>query len=72
MSFPFPPELEAAEPPEARGLRRDQVRLMVSNYSSGRVQHASFHNLPEFLTEGDVVVINTSRTRNAALLALRG
>ncbi len=71
FEFSLPPELEAAEPPEARGLRRDQVRLMVSNYSSGRVQHASFHDLPEFLTEGDVVVINTSRTRNAALLALR-
>jgi S-adenosylmethionine:tRNA ribosyltransferase-isomerase len=71
FEFSLPPELEAGEPPEARGLRRDQVRLMVSNYSTDRVRHASFHDLPKFLTRGDVLVINTSRTRNAALLAVR-
>ncbi len=66
FDFPLPPELEASEPPEARGLRRDQVRLMVSNYSNGRIQHARFHDLPGFLRAGDVVVINTSGTRNAS------
>ena len=30
LHFELPPELEAGEPPEARGLRRDEVRLMVS------------------------------------------
>lgn len=71
FDFPLPPELEASEPPEARGLRRDQVRLMVSNYSSGRIRHARFHDLPDFLRAGDVVAINTSGTRNAALRAMR-
>ncbi len=71
FEFSLPPELEASEPPEARGLRRDQVRLMVSNYSNDRVRHASFHDLPKFLIRGDILVINTSRTRNAALLAVR-
>ena len=71
FDFSLPPELEAGEPPEARGLRRDQVRLMVSNYSNDRVRHASFRDLPRFLSQGDVLVINTSRTRNSALLALR-
>ena len=31
LDFSLPPELEAHEPPEARGLRRDQVRLLVSS-----------------------------------------
>ena len=30
-AFPLPTHLEAAEPPEARGLKRDDVRLLVSH-----------------------------------------
>jgi S-adenosylmethionine:tRNA ribosyltransferase-isomerase len=71
IEFSLPPELEASAPPEARGLRRDQVRLMVSNYSTDQVRHDRFHHLDEYLSEGDVLVINTSRTRNSALAASR-
>jgi S-adenosylmethionine:tRNA ribosyltransferase-isomerase len=71
LKFSLPPELEASEPPEARGLRRDQVRLMVSNYSTDQIKHASFYDLPKFLNRGDLIVINTSRTRNSALMATR-
>ncbi len=71
IEFSLPPELEASAPPEARGLRRDQVRLMVSNYSNDHVEHTRFYNFHKFLHEGDVLVINTSRTRNSALLATR-
>ncbi|MGZ9166478.1 MAG: S-adenosylmethionine:tRNA ribosyltransferase-isomerase [Anaerolineales bacterium] len=71
IEFSLPPELEASAPPEARGLRRDQVRLMVSNYSTDQVRHARFHHLDEYLSKGDVLVINTSRTRNSALAASR-
>ena len=71
MEFKLPPELEASEPPEARGLRRDEVRLMVSSYSTDEVWHTRFDRLPDFVSEGDVLVVNTSRTRNSALLAAR-
>jgi S-adenosylmethionine:tRNA ribosyltransferase-isomerase len=71
IEFSLPPELEASAPPEARGLRRDQVRLMVSNYSTDQVKHTRFYHLDKYLNEGDVLVINTSRTRNSALLASR-
>ncbi len=71
IEFSLPPELEASEPPEARGLRRDQVRLMVSNYVTDQIRHARFHDLPDFLNEGDLIVLNTSRTRNAAVMAIR-
>jgi S-adenosylmethionine:tRNA ribosyltransferase-isomerase len=71
LAFSLPPELEASEPPEARGLKRDQVRLMISNYSTDQVRHARFDHMHEYLSEGDVLVINTSRTRNSALEAFR-
>ena len=71
MEFSLPSDLEASAPPEARGLRRDQVRLMVSNYSTNQIKHTRFYNIDKYLNEGDVLVINTSRTRNSALLASR-
>jgi S-adenosylmethionine:tRNA ribosyltransferase-isomerase len=71
LSFDLPPELEAGVPPEARGLRRDEVRLMVSYRSTDRVVHTRFHAIGSFLTAGDVVVINTSGTLPAALNATR-
>ena len=69
LQFELPPELEAGEPPEARGLRRDEVRLMVSYLEDDRVVHSRFTDLPEFLEAGDTLVINTSGTMSAALPA---
>ena len=69
LHFELPPELEAGEPPEARGLRRDEVRLMVSYLDDDRVVHSSFRDLPDFLEAGDTLVVNTSGTMNAALPA---
>src|SRR5712692_11840395 len=71
LDFDLPPELEAAEPPEARGLARDEVRLMVSYRADNRVVHTRFRNLGTFLDAGDLLVINTSGTMNAALSATR-
>ncbi|ABG05534.1 putative S-adenosylmethionine:tRNA ribosyltransferase-isomerase [Rubrobacter xylanophilus DSM 9941] len=70
MDFRLPPELEASEPPEARGLERDAVRLMVSRPGGG-VAHARFRDLPRFLEPGDLLVVNTSGTMKAALDARR-
>jgi len=71
LDFVLPVELEAAEPPEARGLARDQVRLMVSHYQDDQIVHTQFRSLPDHLAAGDVLVINTSGTLNAALPAHR-
>ncbi len=71
LDYKLPPELEAAAPPEARGVPRDHVRLMVTNYASGNVQHTRFDHLPDILRRGDVLVLNTSGTRNAALRGVR-
>jgi S-adenosylmethionine:tRNA ribosyltransferase-isomerase len=69
LAFELPPDLEAGEPPEARGLARDEVRLMVSHYRDDRVEHTHFRQLGEHLQPGDLLVLNTSRTMNAALPA---
>ena len=71
LDFELPPELEAGEPPEARGLMRDEVRLLVSYARDDRVVHSRFRDLEDFLKAGDVLVINTSGTMNAALEAER-
>lgn len=71
LDFELPPRLEAREPPEARGLARDEVRLLVAHRREGRLAHARFWELPELLAPGDLVVINTSATLPAALPAQR-
>jgi S-adenosylmethionine:tRNA ribosyltransferase-isomerase len=71
LQFEVPPRLEAYEPPEARGLARDGVRLLVARMRDGRIAHAKFRDLPSFLAPGDVVVVNTSATLPAALSAQR-
>src|SRR6266550_967992 len=71
LDFQIPEELAAHEPPEARGLKRDGVRLMVSRASTNAITHTRFSHLPDFLAPGDVVVVNTSATINAALEAVR-
>src|SRR5258706_7274939 len=65
--FELPPELEASVPPEARGITRDAVRLMVAYKSDNRLVHANFNELPRFLDAGDLVVVNTSGTLASAL-----
>jgi S-adenosylmethionine:tRNA ribosyltransferase-isomerase len=64
----LPAHLEAAEPPEARGLRRDEVRLLVSHVDTDAVAHSRFQELPQWLAPGDLLVVNTSGTLKAALI----
>ena len=69
LAFDLPTRLEATEPPEARGLARDEVRLMVARRSTRDVEHARFRDLPDFLRAGDLVVVNVSATLPAAVPA---
>jgi S-adenosylmethionine:tRNA ribosyltransferase-isomerase len=69
--FVLPAELAARETPEQRGLARDEVRLLVAE--AGReIRHAMFRDLPAFLRPDDLVVVNTSATRPAAVDGRRG
>ena len=67
LDFELPTALEAHEPAEARGIARDQVRMLVGRRESGAVSHHRFADLPDVLDAGDVLVVNTSGTMPAAL-----
>jgi S-adenosylmethionine:tRNA ribosyltransferase-isomerase len=64
-SFDLPDDRAATEPPEARGLARDGVRLLVAD--PGGLHHVTFRDIPRFLHPGDLVVVNTSATLPAAI-----
>ena len=68
-SFAVPAALHAFEPPEASGRARDDVRLLVARGSG--FEHARFRDLGDHLSPGDVVVVNTSATRPAAVDGIR-
>jgi len=55
----------ATTPPESRGLRRDEVRLLVAT-GDGIVETA-FRDLTDHLEPGDLLVVNTSATLAAAV-----
>jgi S-adenosylmethionine:tRNA ribosyltransferase-isomerase len=63
--FQRPPGSDATEPPEARGLARDAVKLLVAG--PGGISHARFADLGDHLRPGDLVVVNNSATLPAAV-----
>lgn len=67
--FTLPSASAAGEPPEARGLRRDAVRLMV--VEGEQTRHVRFHDLPAQLRAGDLLVVNTSAALPAAVDGVR-
>jgi S-adenosylmethionine:tRNA ribosyltransferase-isomerase len=71
LDFYLPNELNASLPPEERGIRRDHVRMMMLDRSYGKIQHDLFFHLPEHLQQGDLVILNNSRTIPAVFKAKR-
>src|ERR1700716_3823000 len=67
FTFSLPPELSAKEPPERRGIRRDQVRLLVIDRATGEIEHSRFDNIDNYLRTNDLLVFNSSRTLPASL-----
>ena len=67
FTFVLPPELSAKEPPERRGIRRDQVRLLVIDRATGHIEHTRFDKIDKYLRPGDLLVFNSSRTLPASL-----
>jgi S-adenosylmethionine:tRNA ribosyltransferase-isomerase len=71
LAFELPSQLEATVPSEARGLTRDEVRLMVADRRRQTIVHARFHELAELLDPGDLIVVNVSATLPAAVAGTR-
>lgn len=62
--FDLPKDLIAQEPCEPR----DAARLMCLGRASGELRHAVFHDLPELLMPGDLLVVNNSKVLPARLI----
>ena len=67
-----PVRQEAHEPPEVRGLGRDDVAMLVATRHDLELVHSRFRELPRFLSAGDLLIVNTSATLPAALEARLG
>jgi S-adenosylmethionine:tRNA ribosyltransferase-isomerase len=67
FTFVLPPELSAKEPPERRGIRRDQVRLLVIDRATGKIEHSQFDKIDNYLRKNDLLVFNSSRTLPASM-----
>ena len=65
--FDLPEELIAQTPLK----QRDGSRLLLLDKQTGAVEHRHFYELPEFLGEGDCLVLNDSRVLPARLLGSR-
>ncbi|WP_456276803.1 S-adenosylmethionine:tRNA ribosyltransferase-isomerase [Bacillus sp. AK128] len=67
QAFQVPNYLNADQPIEHLGKKRDDVRLMVLDRTTGNTVHGEFLDLLHFLEPGDVLVLNNSRTIPAVL-----
>ncbi|HEY5768611.1 MAG TPA: S-adenosylmethionine:tRNA ribosyltransferase-isomerase, partial [Terrimicrobium sp.] len=63
--FDLPGELIASRPL----AERDASRMLVLHRSSGRIEHRSFRDLPDYLQPGDLVVLNNSKVIKARLFS---
>ena len=66
VQFALPTQLACPKPTEDRGIRRDEVRLMVTK-GNGPTYHDVFHQFYKYLQAGEVLVVNTSGMIAAAL-----
>lgn len=64
FDFYLPEELIAQHPLE----KRDASRLMVLDKKTGNIEHKSFHDVIDYLNEGDTLVLNNTRVMPARLI----
>ncbi len=65
--YDLPPDLIASVPLAAR----DASRLLVVNRAERSITHATFRDLPSYLREGDLLVVNETRVVPAKLRGVR-
>ena len=63
LDYDLPPELIAQHPADPR----DASRLLVYDRATGELRHRRFHELPDELTRGELVVVNDTRVIPARL-----
>jgi S-adenosylmethionine:tRNA ribosyltransferase-isomerase len=65
FDYELPPERIAQRPTAAR----DESRLLVVRRDGGPLEHRRFRDLPEYLGQGDLLVVNDTRVIPARLFA---
>lgn len=66
FDFSLPEELIAKKPAE----KRDSSRFLVL-HKDGKIENRRFHNLPEYLNEGDMLLLNNTRVFPAKLTGIK-
>ena len=66
--YELPPGLIATHP----APRREESRLLVYHRADDRVEHRHFYDLPDYLGLDDLLVLNDSKVRPAALATADG
>ncbi len=67
FDYELPRELIATHP----APQRDESRLLVLHPANGAMEHRQFHNLPNYLQPGDLLVMNDTRVIKARLRGTR-
>ncbi|CAB1249311.1 MAG: tRNA preQ1(34) S-adenosylmethionine ribosyltransferase-isomerase QueA [Oscillospiraceae bacterium] len=67
FAYDLPKELIAQTPIEPR----DASRLMVLDKETGKIEHAHFHDIVNFLRPGDCLVLNDSRVLPARIYGIK-
>ena len=67
FDYSLPEHLIAQHP----AARRDESRLLVVRCESGTLEHHTFRDLPDFLTRGDLLVLNDTRVLPARVIGRR-
>jgi len=67
FDYHLPAHLIAQEP----ALQRDASRLLVVDRASGQLHDSTFDRLPDFLTDGDALVMNNTQVFPARLIGRR-
>ena len=65
--YDLPKELIAQEPADPR----DSARLLCLGRKDGHIEHHIFHDLPDFLKPGDLLVVNNSKVLPARLVGTK-
>ena len=68
FEFRVPARLIPIRPPELRGKRRDDARLVVLDRKTEKIHHAEFRDLKSWLEAGDALVVNDSMVTHDQLL----
>ncbi|EST51576.1 S-adenosylmethionine tRNA ribosyltransferase [Brevibacillus panacihumi W25] len=65
LDFELPPKLLARRPREIDGQNRSDSRMLVIQKSQNKIIHDNIRNIGSYLSEGDLIVLNNSKTINA-------